>query len=439
LAAYTPSPSIAVRAFSMSNKSKGPPLSREVEKIAKSLRDLAGKADFPATSSKNSSLHRRDGIAFSLPKNVIFPPEDALSLLLARGHYKARFSMQFLGKKLSSLFCCCISDPRFQLEQGIQLLLAELDSFSQERRVFIRVEGVVLLGLCVDIGRVRLCPGDEHLVEEIAAAADRLIDLTLASEEEKDALKKEDRKRLSNRMKGACIAMIRLNAEPVRAIELAKEEVRRSLDLLRLGIKATHELHCDIRIGIAGDHPSVVVEAVALSDSSINTEVKCVGFPLRVDASFLNNLEQLGVFRVSKALAKNRCTNLEEAIITSVHWFSVASCQDDKSNAFLLLVVSLETLFKQAEGASIAGTVAEGAAFLLGQTKEQRLEISKLVRKFYRMRSSVAHSGRSSFTDIDLDRLMLIVLKVILEVVSRADRLCTQGDLDNEIQLMKFS
>jgi hypothetical protein len=122
-----------------------------------------------------------------------------------------------------------------------------------------------------------------------------------------------------------------------------------------------------------------------------------------------------------------------------VNWFSVASCQDDKSNAFLLLVVSLETLFKQAEGASIAGTVAEGAAFLLGQTKEQRLEISKLVRKFYRMRSSVAHSGRSSFTDIDLDRLMLIVLKVILEVVSRADRLCTQGDLDNEIQLMKFS
>lgn len=59
--------------------------------------------------------------------------------------------------------------------------------------------------------------------------------------------------------------------------------------------------------------------------------------------------------------------------------------------------------------------------------------------KFYRMRSSVAHSGRSSFTDIDLDRLMLIVLKVILEVVSRADRFCTQGDLDNEIQLMKFS
>jgi hypothetical protein len=439
LAAYSPSPGIAVRAFSMSNKSKAPSLSREVEKIAESLRDLASKADFPATSSKNSSLYIRGGIAFSLPEDVIFPPEEALSVLLARSNYKARFSTQFLGKKLSSLFCCCLSDPHGQLEHSIQLLLAEMDCFSQERRVFIRVEGIVLVGMCVDIGRVRLCPGDEHLVEEIAVAADRVIDLTLASEEGKTALKKEDRKRLNERMTGACIAMIQLNAEPVRAIERAKEEVRRSLDLLRLGIKATHRLQDDIRIGIAGDHPSVVVDAVALSDSSIDTEVKRVGFPLRIDASFLNNLEQLGIFRVSGALAKDRCTNLEEAIITSVHWFSVASCQDDKSNAFLLLVVSLETLFKQAEGASIAGTVAEGAAFLLGQTKEQRLEISKLVRKFYRMRSSVAHSGRSSFTDIDLDRLMLIVLKVILEVVSRADRLCTQGDLDNEIQLMKFS
>ena len=55
------------------------------------------------------------------------------------------------------------------------------------------------------------------------------------------------------------------------------------------------------------------------------------------------------------------------------------------------------------------------------------------------MRSSVAHSGRSSFSEIDLDRLMLIVLEVILEIVSRAARLRTQDDLENEIQLMKFS
>ncbi len=334
--------------------SKGPPLSREVEKIAKSLRDLASKADFPASSSKNSSLHLRDGIVFSLPEGVVFPPEDALSVLLARSDYKARFSMQFLRKKLSGIFCCCLSDPHYPLEHGIRLLLAELDSFSQERRVFIRVEGAVLLGICVDIGRVRLSPGDEHIIEEIAVAADRVIDLRPSSEEKKATLRRQFRERHNKRVKGTCIAMISLNAEPVRAIERAKEEVRRSLDLLRLGIKATHRLQDDIRIGIAGDHPSAVVEAVALSDSSINTEVKRVGLELRIDALFLKNLEQLGIFRVSKALAKNRCTNLEEAIITSVHWFSVASCQDDKSNAFLLLVVSLETLFKQAEGASIA-------------------------------------------------------------------------------------
>lgn len=218
--------------------------------------------------------------------------------------------------------------------------------------------------------------------------------------------------RFSMSLDRACIAMSLHNAEPTRAIELAKEEVRRSLDLLRLGIKATHRLQDNIRIGIAGDHPSVVVEALAVSDSSVNTEMKRVGNPLRVDASFLNALEQLGIFRVSEALARTRCTNLEEAIIRSIHWFSVATCQDDKSNIFLLLVVSLETLFKQGQGASISSTLAEGTAFLLGQSKDQRLEISRLVRKFYGMRSSVAHSGRSSFSEIDLDRLMLIVLGV---------------------------
>jgi hypothetical protein len=410
-----------------------------VDIIVKSLRGLAGKTEFPAASHRDYPPYLQDGITFYLPEGAKLPPDECLSALLKRSNYRAKFSTKFLSGKLSSIFACCLSDPHFQLEHNIQLLLSELDCFSQEQRVFIRVEGIVLCGLCVVIGRVRLCPGDEHLLEEMAVAAERVIDLTLASEEGKLTLKKEYRDRLKDRMKGACIAMSLHNAEPIRAIELAKEEVRRSLDLLRLGVKATHGLQDDIRIGIAGDHPSVVVEALAVSDSSVNTEMKRVGIPLRVDASFLNALEQLGIFRVSEALARFRCTNLEEAIIRSMHWFSVATCQDDKSNTFLLLVVSLEALFKQAQGASIASTVAEGSAFLLGESKDQRLEISKLVRKFYGMRSSVAHSGRSSFSEIDLDRLMLIVLGVMLEVVSRTDKLRTQDDLDNEIQLMKFS
>lgn len=423
----------------MTNKCKAPSSSHVVDVIANSLRDLAGKTEFPPTSYRSYPPYLRDGIAFYLPEGAKLPPDECLSALLKRSDYRAKFSTKFLSEKLSSLFVCCLSDPHFQLEHNIQLLLTELDCFSQERRVFIRVEGVVLCGLCVVIGRVRLCPGDEHLLEEMAVAAERVIDLTLDSEEAKLSLKKEYRDRLNHRMKGACIAISLHSAEPIRAIELAKEEVRRSLDLLRLGIKATHRPQDDIRIGITGDHPSVVVEALAVSDSSVNIEMKRVGIPLRVDASFLNALEQLGIFRVSEALVRPRCTNLEEAIIRSMHWFSVATCQDDKSNTFLLLVVSLETLFKQAQGASIASTVAEGSAFLLGKSKDQRLEISKLVRKFYGMRSSVAHSGRSSFSEIDLDRLMLIVLEVILEVVSRTDKLRTQDDLDNEIQLMKFS
>lgn len=423
----------------MKNKGEASAWPPAVDFIAKSLRDLAGKTEFPATSHRNYPPHLQDGIAFYLPEDARIPPEEVLSAVLRKNDNRARFSIQFLSKRLSSLFICHLSDPNYQLEHNIQLFLAELDCFSQEQRVFIRVEGVVLSGMCVEIGRVRLCPGDEYLLEEIAVAAERVIDLTRATEEDKYALKKDQRNRLNEKMKGACIAMIKLNAEPIRAIELAKEEVRRSIDLLRFGIKATHRLQDDIRIGIAGDHPSVVIEAVALSDSSVNTEMKRVGIPLRIDNLFLDNLEHLGIFRVSEALARARCTNLEEAIIKSMHWFSVACCQDDKSNTFLLLVVSLETLFKQVQGASVSSTLAEGAAFLLGKSKDQCLEISKLVRKFYHMRSSVAHSGSSSFTEVDLDQLMLIALEVILEVVSRSDKLCTQDGLNKEIQLIKFS
>jgi hypothetical protein len=92
----------------------------------------------------------------------------------------------------------------------------------------------------------------------------------------------------------------------------------------------------------------------------------------------------------------------------------------------------------RAQGASIVSTAAEGAAFLLGQSKDQRLEISRPLRKFYGMRSSVAHSGRSSFSEIDPGKLQPACSKGHAEGLRRADVLCAQDDLDKEVQLVKY-
>ena len=63
--------------------------------------------------------------------------------------------------------------------------------------------------MCFNLGRVRLCPGDEELPQEIIEATDRITDLTLHSEEEKLYFKSAQRQRLQERMKGTYIALIK--------------------------------------------------------------------------------------------------------------------------------------------------------------------------------------------------------------------------------------
>ncbi|AZB71730.1 HEPN domain-containing protein [Synechococcus elongatus] len=423
----------------MAKSKKNQPQARIEYRIAKILRDLAAQTECPPSSLRAYPPQLVNGVAFYLPEGIRWPPDQILEELFKREGYKERFSSKFLGDQISNIFSKFLIEEILDIEKSLEDLIKELDNYSEERIILIRIEGILLHKICFDLGRVRLSPGDDSLLEEITEITDKVIDLTLMSEEEKSYSKYELRQQYLERMKGACIAVVKVGAEPIRAIEVAKEEVRRSMDLLRLGIKAIQGINDRSRIGIAGDHPTARVEALAISELNLNNQIDLVGHPLQVNNQFVDELEKLELFLISEALRKEKCTDLEEAIIRSIHWFSVAVCQDEKSNAFLLLVVSLEVLFKPNQGSSIASTVAESIAFLLARTKEERLETAKLVRKFYGMRSSVAHSGRSSFSEKDLYQLMIISMEVILETIHRSIETKSQKELMEEIELIKFS
>lgn len=91
----------------------------------------------------------------------------------------------------------------------------------------------------------------------------------------------------------------------------------------------------------------------------------------------------------------NSISDFEKAILRAIHWFSFAEKQAGYENKVLALITCLETFLTSEYGSPIRNTVAEGCAIFLESTLESRKYIKQRIKKFYKQRNSISHSGGS--------------------------------------------
>jgi transcription elongation factor GreA-like protein len=269
----------------------------------------------------------------------------------------------------------------------------------------------------------------------------KIVKETRHTDEEKVAIMNELKDSIKKEFSGDCIAIVNVDAEPIRAREIAKEEVGRSIDLLRYASKALYPLRDDMRVGLKGDYPKSRRQIYAISQNSFNPGQDNLGSPrrFRIDENALNRMEKIGVFIISDALAKNSVTKYEEVLIRGIHWFSVSLTQTETSNAFLFLIVALESLFSPYSGQSIAGTVSESVAFLISANLKGRKQLIEFIRKSYNKRSKVAHGGNKEVSESDYYTLLSLVGEVLLVCIQRNEDFINQKELMSWIEDMKLS
>lgn len=341
---------------------------------------------------------------------------------------------------MKTIFAKLLTEDEYKLEANLTELANELTEFRNECVVCLKVEGV-LLSLCLELGNVRFVPGDEYFISELRSKASIIIDTIKSDNEGKESIKQTISQQITTELYGDCVGVITVNAEPIRAYEIGKEEVRRAIDLLRFSSKAIYPLKEDIRIGLKGDHPKTNRYGFIFSEKGLNTQGDSVGsvLPFEINQESLEIMENIGVFAVSMALQKKQSTNLEESIIRSIHWFSVALTQDENGNAFLFLIVALESLFKAERGNSIGGTVAESVAFLMSDELDGRKQIVSIVRQYYGMRSGVAHGGKKTINDTELSTLMNIAGTSIMVTIKKLDKFSSQNEFMSWIEDKKLT
>ncbi len=339
---------------------------KTIKTIAKQLIEVSNSA-LPFNGAMiTGHLQTHDGVAYSLPTEGQIVFNESIDKVLKYKNFSQKFSSKHIESKIKSIFAKLLSPDSVDLEAELRGLIEELINYENKATVYLHVEGIKI-STCLDLGRVRFMPGDEVLLDKLKKSTAEIISSMKHTEVQKELAQQHLLEQMHTELYEKCVGYVEVNAEPDRAIEIAKEEIRQAVDLLRFSSKFLYPFSQDIRIGLKGDHPKNKRHAFVFSQSGLTTKGDNVGsvIPFEINPSSIDKMKKIGIFDVSDALVKKQPNDFEKSIVRSIHWFSVALTQDETCNAFLFLIVSLESLFKSQPGNSIGGTIAESVALLL--------------------------------------------------------------------------
>jgi len=288
-----------------------------------------------------------------------------------------------------------------------------LESYKIEETVYLHIKGI---GLDTDfnLGNITILKATESNLKN--RPAEKLL-----KRRKEDYFGQVLNKNMENDFWGAALSEYKVVAEPQRAFERAKDETRRALEILRFASKSIYPIDDDIRIGLEDEQSYSSKVAFIVSDKRISLKKDSEGTfkSFEINSEVKKKLEEIGVFVLSDILKKKNATDYEEALLRAVHWFSSALLQSELENAFLSMIIALETLFTAKDRDPIATTIAEGVALLLSEELETRKKIKKAVKYYYGMRNGISHGGKENVMESEYFRLMDIVRSIIMKLTER--------------------
>ena len=127
---------------------------------------------------------------------------------------------------------------------------------------------------------------------------------------------------------------------------------------------------------------------------------------------------KINITRVSEMLSKNT-NDIEKGLIAAMHWAGKAVNNPRNEEAFLLYAISLESLvLLDHDKEELNDRLSTRVAFLIGNNKDNCVEIKNFVKELYSIRSSIVHSGSYRVTQIDLNTIRAYTTHCILRVLS---------------------
>jgi hypothetical protein len=121
---------------------------------------------------------------------------------------------------------------------------------------------------------------------------------------------------------------------------------------------------------------------------------------------------------VTKLVGKDGLSTLEDRVLTAFQWAGRATVAVRREEAFLLYMISLESLIlsKAGKAGKVVDQFTKKAAHLLQRTSGDRKRLMKRLEGLYDIRSEIVHSGRFQVSEFDLDHAREFAKKALFIV-----------------------
>lgn len=242
-------------------------------------------------------------------------------------------------------------------------------------------------------------------------------------------------------IQGFAAAVTGVEAEPIRATEIASDLADSAASLLRFFSPASfdpHELSFCVPLGSheRQGHHYLTVEAGKITTETRGVKQRGTN-PWVIDERLLRELEWLGLAAISALFAKQPKTPLEQVVFDALLLYSKAALAPDAAEKLLYIFAALESALLRNNSEPITQNIGERLAFLAGGDAESRLRIAKAVAEAYAIRSAFVHHGKRQ-DEYDLTEFMMAAWNGLHALVGNTANFKTKEELLDTIERHKY-
>jgi len=381
-----------------------------------------------------------DRICVHMTEDAARNHEELLTHLLKEKKWTRKFSERYIEDRLLSIYAATVqTQSPEELLRRFEELVQEFSQYAKEYRCLIPLAGVAAVQDGIEIGRIRLRRFSLQGLAEELGIGDLL---------ENDSIKESFESATLKGRQDVTFAEFSVVAEQGRATEMARTECERMFDVLRYAIPYVTEPHLNVAVGfeyeIQGDGQMRIFCDECEKKRALGGSIHHRNFAfteLRVDGNCLQKMEKIGAMRLSSILKKpsEQLTEFEEIVLRGAHWYSAGRKVREAENSFLNYTTVLETFFTPPKGDPIAATIADGCAFVLGESVERRMRISQRIKKLYGARCGLSHGSSLGILETELDEMEHGAWLVLKWMIEHIDQFKTHEDLRSWLEEKKFS
>jgi hypothetical protein len=324
--------------------------------------------------------------------------------------------------------------PEQELRSVWKRWLDDFEVPSEAARYYTLVAGLELEE-AIEIGTVKLSPWNETVRHELYAR----LGLSEGGTADREAWEREWKDDIGRGFPigwGIAIAEDSIaGAEPIRARALFRERVEEALHVLAFFRVFVWPVGARVVLSLSGNAPAgrnVIVSHT--TDDRIGLSGERATLPFILTRDRWEHAKLIGLDFVSELLSKPRAARekLEATCINAIEWVSRGLQDDVADSRFLKFCVGMESLLLKRSDQPLGGTMAERVAFLLGGTGAAREQIYFRVKDIYKVRSDIAHEGRSTRLEEDLGSAQFFAVYVVQAFLRRMRELTWETREDFE-------